>query len=125
MEPTILKFDEAVRLDPEQLATLFRQLGPVGAENVIARAMEELAARLVDLRPMQRAGRLGDLSKRARSLVAISTQIGLSGFARVAGDVAVCAGREDGPALSATLARLERLADRSLLAIWDMQDIRV
>jgi hypothetical protein len=125
VEPSTLKHDEPVRLDPERLAMLFRQLGPAGAENVIARAMEELGHRLAELAPLRRDGRLGDLSRRARSLIAIAEQIGLASFARVSGDVAICAARSDEPALAATLARLERIADRSLLAIWDMQDIRV
>jgi hypothetical protein len=43
---TLLKQDERVRLDPQRLDTLFDQLGETGAEDIVCRALEELAARL-------------------------------------------------------------------------------
>jgi hypothetical protein len=55
-------------------------------------------------------------------MVAIADQIGMASLARVARDVSSCAVRVDAAALGATLARLERIADVSLMAIWDMQD---
>lgn len=117
-----LDHDEPVRMDPDSLEALYTELGPVGAENVVCRAMEELAMRLSELPDLHRAGRWEELSRVARSMIAISRQVGLTGFARVAGDVANCAIQGDPIALGATLGRLERIGDRSLTAVWDIQD---
>jgi hypothetical protein len=46
-------------------------------------------------------------------------------FARVAGDVAECANIGQIIPLTATLERLRRIADKSLNAMCDMQDISV
>lgn len=118
-----LSHDEPVRLDSEQLAVLFRRLGPVAAEGVVARAMEEITLRISELAPLADARRLADLAHRAQRLVAIAEQIGLVAFSRVAADVAGCAERGDPAALGATMARLERLYERSVLALWDLQDM--
>ncbi|SDK52916.1 hypothetical protein [Aliiruegeria lutimaris] len=117
-----LDHDEPIRLDPDSLEALYLELGPAGAENVVCRAMEELALRLSDLPKLHRAGRWDKLSRIARSMIAIARQVGLTGFARVAGDVAKCAVTGDPIALSATLSRLERIGERSLTAVWDLQD---
>ena len=61
----------------------------------------------------------------ARSLGRVAGQVGMVTLARVACDVAECAGRGDTVAAAATWARLERISDRSLVAAWDMQDISV
>lgn len=125
VEFSTLMFDEPVRLDTETLGTLHRQLGPAGAENVISRALEELAARMIEVHALYAAGKSQDLAKLSRSLVAIAAQIGMTRFAQVAQDVSHCAGQADATALGATVARLDRLADQSLLAIWDLQDMRI
>lgn len=125
MEFTILMHDEAVRLDPEPLSALHKELGPAGAENVISRALEELSLRMADLRRHCEAGDRFAAAKLARSLVAIGAQVGMTRFATVAKDVSGCAAGGDDAALGATLARLERLADQSLMAMWDLQDMRL
>ncbi|MDV7144056.1 hypothetical protein R3X27_15310 [Tropicimonas sp. TH_r6] len=117
-----LNHEEQVRLDPDSLESLYAELGPAGAENVVCRAMEELALRLADLAALHRTGQLDELTRVARSLIAISSQVGLASFARVARDVADCAEGDDPIALGATLCRLERIGDRSLTAVWDLQD---
>ena len=117
-----LEHDEPVRLDPDSVEALYLELGPVGAENVVCRAMEELALRLSGLPNLHRAGEWEKLSRVARSMVAISRQVGLTGFAGVAEDVSICATQSDPIALGATLSRLERIGERSLTAVWDLQD---
>lgn len=117
--------DEPIGLERSNLESLFLQLGRSGAENVVCRAMEELAVRLSDLPGLYRNGHLEELAKLSRSLIGIAEQIGLTTLARVAGDVAYCAGTGDAAALGATLARLERIGDRSLTAVWDIQDLSI
>lgn len=113
---------EHVRMDPGNLDFLYADLGPAGAEAIVCRAMEELALRLAELVALHRAGRLAEMARLARSMGAISGQVGLESFAHVSGDVAGCALNGEPVALAATLRRLERIADRSLTGIWDLQD---
>lgn len=121
----VLHIEDEIGLDPERLGALYCQLGDRGAEDVVCRAMEELAVRLAELDALFRARKFAEAARLARSLIAIAEQIGMVGLARVAGDVAHCARGEDVPALAATLARLGRIADRSLTEVWDTQDLSI
>ena len=117
--------NETVRLDSDRLGELYAQLGEAGAEDVVCRAMEELAVRLAHSERLYRQGNMEDLRKSARSLVAIAEQIGMHSVARVARDVTYCIDDDDQVALAATLSRLLRIGERSLTAIWDMQDLSI
>ncbi len=122
---TLLKQDENVQVDPDRLGEIYEQLGESGAEDVVCRAMEELAVRLSYTERMHREGALPEMRKSARSLVAISEQIGMHSLAKVAKDVTACIDVQDMVALGATLARLLRIGERSLTAVWDIQDLSV
>lgn len=122
---TLLQQTESIRLDAGRLEDLYVQLGRTGAEDVVCRALEELAARLAHTERCHRSGRRNELRKSARSLVAIAEQIGMQMLARVARDVTDCADTGDPVALAATLARLLRVGERSLSQIWDMQDYSI
>ena len=119
---TLLKQDERVRLDPQRLDTLFDQVGETGAEDIVCRALEELAARLSHAERCYREGRIEDMRKSSRSLIAIADQVGMSLLAGVAGDVTASIDTGDHVALAATFARLLRIGERSLCEIWDVQD---
>ncbi len=121
----MLKQKEVVRLNPDRLEELYSQLGEAGAEDVVCRALEELAVRLSQTERCHREGRLTDMRKSARSLVAIADQIGMHMLSRVAVDVAACAGGSDPVAIAATLSRLLRIGDRSLSEVWDIQDVTI
>ena len=122
---TLLAYSEPVRVGPEQLNGLYSQLGVSGAEDVVCRAMEEIALRMNRTVRQFADGELEDLRKNARSLVGIADQIGLSGLASVAGDVTNCIDDGDRIALSAVLNRFLRVGERSLSAIWELQDISI
>ena len=113
-----LEHHEEVRLDPCCLSALYRDLGPLAAETVLTRAMSEIAARLEGLTEPHRSGRWAELARRARALSAIAEQVGMASVARVARSVADCAASGDAAGIGATLARLDRIASRSLDAIW-------
>jgi hypothetical protein len=83
--------------------------------------MEELAVRLAKVESCYKKGRLDEMQRAARSMIAISEQIGMETFARVAADVNDLATRDDGTALAATVDRLLRIGQKSLLAVWDLQ----
>lgn len=116
-----LRPDGAVQVDRERLDQLYEQLGQTSADGVVSRAMEELAVRLGKVESSYRKGQLDELHRAARSMVAISDQIGMVTFARVAGDVSALAQSEDSAALAACVERLMRIGENSLLAIWDLQ----
>ncbi|MEW9919971.1 hypothetical protein AB2B41_10165 [Marimonas sp. MJW-29] len=116
---------ERVVLDQDRLGALYSQLGASGAEDVVCRALEELALRLSQAERMFREGAWSDLRKNTRSLIAIAEQIGMSALGQVAADVTCCIDRGDATATAATLSRLIRVGERSLTAVWDIQDFSI
>jgi len=101
------------------------QLGEAGAEDVVCRAIEELAVRLSHCERLWRRDDIDGLRKCARSLIAIAEQVGMNTLARVADDVTIAIDTCDQVATSATLTRLIRIGARSLTAVWDLQDLSV
>lgn len=120
-----IKPKETVRVDHDKLGALYAELGEIAAEDVVCRAMEELALRLSHCSRLHTAGQWSELRKCVRSLIAISEQIGMRFLARVAGDVIETLDAGDAPAVAATLARLLRIGEQSLTAIWDLQDLTI
>lgn len=112
-------------MDATLLETLCTDLGPHGAEDVVCRAMEELGQMLFQVNEQALSGRRDQLHKTLRRLGAISDQIGLCGLSQVARDVIACIEYGDLVAEAATLARLSRTGERSLSALWDLQDLSV
>lgn len=120
-----IRLNETVHVDHDRLGALYTELGESAAEDVVCRAMEELALRLSHCSRLHGAQEWNELRKCARSLIAISEQIGMLVLARVANDVIETLDAGDGPAISATLSRLLRIGEQSLTAIWDLQDITI
>ncbi len=116
---------ETVRLDPDKLSALYDQLGEAGAEDVVCRAIEEMAVRLTHCERLWRQNDMANLRKSARSLIAIAEQIGMTALARIASDVTEAVDAEDAPAVAAILFRLMRVGERSLTAVWDQQDMTI
>lgn len=121
----VLPREEPVRLDRARLEALCDRLGEAEAEELVCRAMEELAVRLSFTERQFRHGKRAEMRQSARALVTIADRIGMQALARVAGDVIGCADRGDDVATAAVVARLVRIGERSLSAIWDFQDLRV
>lgn len=111
----------AVNVERERLDQLYAQLGASGADGVITRAMEELAVRLAKVESCYKKGQLTDMRRAAKSMVAISEQIGMTTFAVAAASVNELADSDDSTALAATVDRLMRTGENSLLAVWDLQ----
>lgn len=112
-------------LDPQKLTDLYTQLGESSAEDVVCRAIEELAVRLTHCERLWRQQDTEQLRKSARSLIAISEQIGMSDMAKIAKDVTDTIDSGDLPAVAATLFRLIRVGESSLTAIWEQQDLSI
>ncbi|KNG93435.1 hypothetical protein ATO11_12775 [Pseudaestuariivita atlantica] len=116
---------EVVRLDHGCVQDLCKQLGLNGAEDVVCRALEDMAERLATIAQTARLASLEDMRKTTRGLVSVADQIGMTTLATVSRDVVDCIDGGDGVALAATHARLMRVGDRSLSALWDTQDLSV
>ena len=112
-------------MDTAQIRTLYTDLGPNAAEDVICRAMEELAQRLCQVQEMALSGPREDMHKTLRSLSAIAQQIGMTSLSRVSYDVMNCIEFGDLVAEAATLARLARTGERSLTELWDINEFSV
>lgn len=122
---TVLSPQESARLDADQLEQLYSRLGETEADNVLCRAMEEMAIRLKESERFFDAGALGELHKAVFGLSTVADQVGLNTLARVSSDVLRCIDKGDWVALGATFARLRRSSEQSLTAIWDLQDVTI
>jgi hypothetical protein len=116
---------ESIDVDQDRLNALYTQLGEAGAEDVVCRAMEELALRLSHCDRQFRTSAWVDLRKSVRSLIAIADQIGMSAVSTVASHVTDCIDQENKIALAATLGRLIRIGEESLTTVWNLQDIKI
>ena len=117
----ILVHDERVSFDPERLAELYTQLGEQAAEGAVCRALEDMSIRLRRIEAAFWSRETEKVHENAVALVDVADQIGMHTLSIVAKDVAVCITRGDIVALGGTLARLLRVGDQSLSAIWDEQ----
>ena len=120
-----IAYDETVRLDRSQLEVLYQSLGPIGADKVVNHALEEISIALTRGLKEYRDGRLDELRATVRAFVAVAQQVGMMTLARVARDVQELSMIHDPAALGATMARLERIGETSLVAVWDLQDLSV
>lgn len=114
-EVTALRPREIVRQDVEAIAVIYRNLGAPVAEQMVTRALGELALTMAGLAEKVRAQDLRDLARQLGMLVRLSGDLGLSTLSTVAGDAKTCLERADATAFSAVWARLLRVAERSLV----------
>jgi hypothetical protein len=113
-EVAVLHPHEVVRQDVEAVAEIYRNLGAPTAEQVVSRALGELALTMAGIVEKVRVQDLRDLSRQLARLRRLAEDIGLVSLARVAGDAQACLERADSTAFSAVWARLLRVAERSL-----------
>ena len=110
-------------MNTDILYALCDTLGPQQAEDVVARALEDLAARLCLVQDLAVTGTRSELRKELRALRAVALQVGLTGLSEVAEDVLNCIDQNDLVAEASTLARLARSGEGALSALWDLQDL--
>ncbi len=109
-----LPVKERVQQDGEPIATIYRNLGTSSAEQVVTRALGELALTMAGLASQVRAHDMQDLARQLRRLQRMSENLGMVSLGLVAGDVRDCLDRADVTAFSAVWARLVRTAEKSL-----------
>lgn len=114
-----LAVSEAVRVDSRRVAEIMAELGETAAQHVIGLALEQLATALAAVdQALDQADRAQAVAH-AERISRLAWQIGLLSLAGVAMDLGSAAERGDMPALAAIRARLLRVGNRSLTAIWD------
>ncbi|NBZ88099.1 hypothetical protein [Stagnihabitans tardus] len=109
-----LRPKERVRQSVEPIATIYRNLGTSSAEQVVTRALTELAITMASLAAQVQAHDLEDLGRKLRRLQRMAENIGMISLGAVAGDVRDCLEGADPTAFAAVWARLLRVAERSL-----------
>ncbi len=114
---------EEVRQDVEAIAGIYRNLGASVAEQLVTRALGELALSMAGIAELVNRQELGDLARQLARLGRLAEDIGLISLASVAGDAGQCLKRGDGTAFSAVWARLVRVAERSLSSDLGISDI--
>lgn len=109
-----LPVKERVCQDSEPIATIYRNLGTTSGEQVVTRALGELALTMAGLAAQVRDHDLQDLSRQLKRLQRMSENLGMISLGLVACDVRDCLERADVTAFAAVWARLVRIAERSL-----------
>ena len=109
-----LRPKERVRQDAEPIATMYRNLGTASAEQVVTRALGELALTMSGLASQIRDHDLGDLIRQLRRLQRMGENLGMVSLGLVSADLRICLDRKDSTAFAAVWARLLRIAERSL-----------
>jgi hypothetical protein len=113
---------ERVRQDSEPIALMYRNMGTSAAEQVVTRALAELAMAMTGLSDQVRARDMSDLGRQLRRLQRMAEQLGLVSLGQVAGDVRVCLDKGDPTAFAAVWARMMRVAECSLAAEKGLMD---
>lgn len=117
----VLRHEEGIRLNPDPLVALYSDLGEGAAERVLCRALDDLGGKLSDILRHADVGRGPLVARSARHLCEAAEQIGMATLARVAEDVLRTTEAGDHAGQAATLARLVRIVERSVCAIWDLR----
>ena len=112
---------EEVTIDVEPLGAMRRRLGRSGAEAAASRALDAITGLLCALDEPEAIMNPDALARDAAALAAISEEVGLPALTRAAAHLADAAERCDPAAMGATLARLLRVGQASLEALWEGQ----
>ena len=122
MSVSLLKYQERARFDPDRLEQLCRAVGEIQAEHEAANALEKINAALKGIDFLGSPEDKRRLTIRLNALIEASDKIGMSTLGRVARDVRNCSRSGNQNALAATLSRLVRVGERSIHAIFDLDD---
>ncbi|MFT4701827.1 MAG: hypothetical protein ACI9ND_003090 [Yoonia sp.] len=117
----VLRCREKFTMNAAPLQILFGTLSDHEAEDIVCRALEDVAGRLDRLQSARATGAFSEIVIPAKRIAAIADQIGLTEVALVSRHIADASETRCGVALGATLARLERAFDAAVSHIWDFR----
>lgn len=120
-----MRLRDVARVDCGRLEELIRDLGDQGAEQAMARALEEIAIRLNRLDRCWRRGDRVRLGRGALDLADVAGRVGLVGLSRCSETVGKLSLDADDVTLSATQARMMRVGEASLMSAWDIRNMSV
>lgn len=115
---------ERVRHDSEPIALIYRSMGTAAAEEVVTRALTELAMTMTGLADQVRQRERQDLTRQLRRLQRMAEQLGMVSLGQVSADIRGCLDQGDPTAFAAVWARLLRVAECSLAADKGLLDQR-
>ncbi|MCU4652404.1 hypothetical protein N8I71_06150 [Roseibacterium sp. SDUM158016] len=118
-----LRPEEPARFNPDKLEELCSRIGEARAEREVALALDRIAATLQVLPRIADDGNPAVLRAGIVSLVRDADLIGMATLSRVARSVVICLDTGDRQAFAATIARLGRVGDRSIHAVWELEDL--
>jgi hypothetical protein len=119
----VLRHEEGICVDAERLVAIYCGRAKRDAEEVLQRGIEDMASRVTEIQRHFDEGNRPSLIRSARMAARMADKLGMTSFSAVAGDLIAATEAVDGPAQAATLARLLRIVDRSVTAIWDLRDM--
>lgn len=120
---TALAPREVVRQDVEAIAAIYRNLGAPTAEQVVTRALGEVALTMAALAEKVSRLDLREAAPQLGRLKRLADDLGLVSLAQVSADARGCLERADATAFAAVWARLLRVAERSLAGHSDTADL--
>jgi hypothetical protein len=118
-----LRHDEPTRFDAERLEELCLTLGEAQAEMEVAEALKRIATTIDELDWLISAASPSLLQLCLASLGRDADMIGMATLAKVAEAASDCLDHDDAVARAAAFARLRRIGERSIRAVWDLDDI--
>ena len=120
---TVLRVEEGARFDPDRLEVLCSQFGEHRAEQLVAQSLDDITHHLAALKASAQTVDLTAIAGPTQHLFDAADLIGMISLKRVASDVLECLDGSNDVALAATLARLMRIGDQSIRAVWDLEDL--
>lgn len=116
MTAMIMNFrpNDRICQDAEPIALIYRSMGTHAAEEVVNRALGELAVTMTGIARQVRAQDMLDLTRQLRRLERMAVQLGLVSLGAVSNDARTCLECDNLIAFSAVWARLVRVAEASL-----------
>jgi len=114
---------ERIRQDGEAIAMIYRNLGTAAAEQMVTRALGELALAMAGIAAQVKAHQLADMARQLKKLQRMAENLGMISLGLVSQDARSCLERCDSTAFSAVWARLLRVAERSLASDKGFADI--
>ncbi len=120
---TVLKIHDGATFDPDRLEELCVEIGEYRAEWELARGLQTMGLYLSTLSKLTASAPHGDIAKPLDKLIPTAERIGMTTLARVAGDVRNCLDSGGEAALAATLARLQRVGEKSIYETCDIDGV--
>jgi len=119
----LLSCHDHMHFDPAPLTRLFAERDTQEAEYLVCRMLEDIAMRLDMLQRARADHAFANMDRPAQRIGVVADQIGLTEVAVAVNHVRTCLVQQDGIALDATMARLERGFDIAVSEVWGVRDL--